>query len=400
MLYADYNATSPLLPEVEEQMRPFFREEFGNPSSLHYALGRRAREAIEGARSRVASLLGAIHEEVVFVSSGTESCFSALIGAFLARPHRKRMVCSAVEHAAVLETLHLLEEPMFGCSVTKISPNKDGSLDLGKVSQAITPETGIVSFMLANNETGVVFPVKQICEMAHRQGALVHVDAVQAVGKMPLSFSDLGVDFISLTGHKFGAPKGIGALVIRKDLMNGEIQWKPVMRGGGQEGGRRGSTEAVPLIVGIGEAARSVKEFLANGHTEKLREVRDSFEKTLLQFLPDSVIHGSSTRRLVNTSSVFLRGILAQELLQSLGEKGVMFSAGAACKTKKAEPSHVLKSMGLSTMECLSTIRVSFGFNSLAEDGKFLAEMIAEEGTRLRERARVLVGEKLGLVNK
>ena len=387
LLYADFNATTPLAPGVLEKMRPFLREEFGNPSSLSSALGRRAREAIEEARSHVAALLGAAPEEVVFVSGGSEASFHALVGAYIARQKGTEVLTSVVEHPAVFETLHFLEESL-GARVTKLPVDATCRLDLGPLKTALEKEISVVSFMLANNETGGCLPLDEVVSLLQGKGITVHTDAVQAVGKMPIHFSNSGIDLLSVSAHKLGGPKGIGALVIGKSSA-----WKAVFKAGGQEGGKRGGTEAVSLIAGFGVAARVRAGELRGGLEDRLAALRDEFEKLLLRQIDGVQINAESCHRLCNTSSVRIANVAGHELAARLAEKGIIVSTGSACKTSVIEPSHVLKGMGLGTMHCLETLRVSFGVESGKGDAAALVREIKAEVERYRAQALERVGQ-------
>ncbi|MFN8390418.1 MAG: cysteine desulfurase family protein [Bdellovibrionota bacterium] len=380
--YLDYNSTAPIADGVLHAVRPFLSNEFGNPSSKTNRLGQRAREAIETARGHVANLVGSRADQVVFTSGGTESCFAALVGAFRAQKNKRHLVISAVEHPAVTEAAEFLRT-MCGVEVTQVSVNRNGRLNIDELFEAIRPQTGVLSFMLANNETGVLFPVPEIVEMAHARGLLVHTDAVQAIGKIPVSFAELGVDLLSLSAHKFGGVKGSGALVIRDNAL-----WEPVVKGGGQEGGRRGGTEAVALIVAQGEAAKNRKQQLDAGMAEGVRSVRDFFEAALAERIPEVMINGAAMNRLPNTSSVQFEGVVAQELVQALAERGIIVSAGSACKAGSAEPSTVLRSMGLSVVQCLSTLRFSFGPHASRESVLHTIDILCETVAYFRAEMR------------
>ncbi len=353
--YFDYNSTSPVVESISSTIRPYITNEFGNPSNKFSPLGKKAKEAIETARDQLAALVGARSDEIVFTSGGTESCFAALVGAFRARVEKRHLIISAVEHSAVGEAAAFLHD-MCGIDVSVIPVDRNGELDLDRLFEEIRIDTGVLSFMFANNETGVLFPLREIIGMAHSRGILVHTDAVQGVGRVPLSFKELGVDLLSLTAHKFGGLKGAGALIVRSDT-----PWEAVVKGGGQEGGRRGGTEAVPQIVAMGEAARVTRAELAAGSPVHLEAVRNFFESTLRERIPNIFINGERTARLPNTSSVRFEGVVAEEIIPVLAKRGIVVSAGSACKTTSVEPSHVLRAMGLSTVECLSAIRFSFG---------------------------------------
>lgn len=372
-LYFDYNSTTPFAPGVLEAMLPFLSKEFGNPSSNGNPYGRRAKQALQTAREQVSQFLDARPEEVIFTSGGTESIFSALVGVFRAQPQKKHLITSVVEHPAVLQAAEFLRE-MCGVEVSKISVSSQGELDLNELRSAIREDTAVLSFMYANNETGICFPIKEISEIAKAQGVLLHTDAVQATGKELISFSSLGVDLLSLSGHKFGASKGVGALLLKADT-----PWKPLTPGGGQESGRRGGTECVSLLVGLGAASEYRLKQLQAGASEEVEKLRDLFEKRFLEIFPTGKINGKTQRRLRNTSNIVLPGVPSAELLPRLALRGISLSAGAACKASSVEPSYVLRALGLSLEDCLSTLRVSFGFSSSEEEMEVLLQSLREE---------------------
>lgn len=390
MIYADYNATSPVLPSVVEAMSPYFAEEFANSASEHYPAGRRAAEAIARARAQIAHLVNAHEDEVVFVSGGTEAAFAALLGAYLARPARRHFLASPVEHSAVREALHTLTRPPLGALPEFLEVDSAGSLQQERLQSAVRADTGVAALMVANNETGVMWDLADTARLLRERGVVTFADAVQAVGKVPVDFQMLDVDLMSISAHKIGGPKGIGALVIR-----GGTPWISPMPGGGQERGRRGGTSPVPLIVGFGEAAALAELRLNNQRLNALRACRDAFETRLLSALPESRIQARDVARLPNTSSVTLPGVAALELVRALGERGVMIGVGSACHAREAEPSHVLRAMGLSVQECLATIRVSFGPDTREEQAVLLAEIISAEANAQRERTTKLVSERL-----
>jgi cysteine desulfurase len=370
MLYADYNATAPLLPSVKEVMEPFFGEYFANPSSS-YPLGRFARNAIEQARENVSKLVNCHHEQVVFLSSGTESCFSALVGSVKRDFSKKHIIASCVEHPAVLETLSFLAEPHFQCRTSFVPVNSRGGLLLEDFLTILSDNVQIATIMHANNETGVLFPVNNISQLCRERGVVFHTDATQAVGRIEVDFKKIGCHFMSFSAHKMGGPKGVGALIVESDDI-----WEGVMVGGGQENGRRGGTYSVAEIVGFGEACKYVAEQLRRDYSNSLKEIRDYFETKVLEIIPNVHIHGQSELRLPNTSSLVIEGISGTNLVKTLGEQDIMISTGSACSSDKLTPSHVLRAMGLSVLSCLGTLRVSFGHNSSKEEAGKLAQIL------------------------
>lgn len=352
MLYADFNATAPLSPSVFARMRPYLEEEFGNPSSTQSELGKKARAAVEEARAEVAALVGAEPEEIIFLSGGTESCFHALAGLF--GPNIHSVYRSAVEHPCVSEALVTLHE-RFGANIETLPVTTDGALRQQSVD-SIQPRS-IVSVMTANNETGILFPVSELAQTLGSREVLVHTDAVQAVGKIPITFSSSSLTALSLSAHKFGGPKGIGALVLRRGTL-----FRPLIRGGGQERGLRGGTEAVALIVGMGEAARQRSLALAKGLG--VGPVRDSFETELQRQIPSVQIHGQRLARLPNTSCISIPGLIGGAIVQRLVQNDIIVSAGAACKSGALQPSAVLTAMSVPAEVALGTVRVSFALDT------------------------------------
>ncbi len=362
MIYLDANATTPVDPAVLEVMLPFLREHFANPSA-GYAGGRVAHRAVEKARSQVAALLHAEAEEVIFTSGGTESINAVHASARALWPQKPELIITGTEHPAVLESATRWQAQ--GGTVAHAPVHADGRVDLDALRRAVRPgSTALVSIMWANNETGVIAPMDEIVEIAHAAGALAHTDAVQAAGKIPLDVKRTPVDFLSLSGHKMHAPKGIGAL-----YASHRVRFAPFLVGGGQEKERRSGTENVPGIVALGKAAELCLEHLADGTTAgRIRQMRDRFEHLLRQGVPEMRVHGSAAHRLHTTSSFCLPGVDAAGMLILLDRHGVCVSAGSACHTGALHPSHVLEAMGISAHDAACTLRVSFHrFNTPAE---------------------------------
>lgn len=356
MIYLDNNATTPLDPAVVEAMLPFLTESYGNPSSGH-RFGREARYAIDLARKRVAALLDCDPSEIVFTSGGTESSNAAINSALQFDPARRQIITSVVEHSAVRR--HCQAWQGQGCNVTFLGVDPDGNLDLDELEDAIGPETAIVSIMSANNETGVLFPIERIAEICRTKGVLLHTDAVQAVGKMPIHLRKSGIHFLSLSAHKFYGPKGVGALYIKKGT-----PFRPSIIGGGQENSQRAGTENVASIVGMGKAAERSGESLAEEET-KVRPMRDSFERAIARDVTDVTINGQRSARLPNTSNLSFSSIEAQSALILLDQLGICCSAGSACRSGSTDASHVLNAMQLPEDRLRGSLRFSFGrFNS------------------------------------
>jgi cysteine desulfurase len=336
LIYLDHNATTPVLPEVLEAMLPYLREEWGNPSST-YRFGAKLKKTLETAREQVADLIGAHPMDIVFTSGGTESDNTALHAMARAYPEKRRLVTSAVEHSAVLSYCRDLERQ--GWRVTYLPVDREGLLSLADLEAAITPETAGVSLMWANNETGVLFPVEEIASICQSRGVLFHCDAVQAAGKVPIDLKRVPIDYLALTGHKIGAPKGIGALYVRR-----KSPFSPFVHGGHQERGRRGGTENVALTVGLGVAA--VQAFKnVETYDPTLRPLRDALETGILGAVPGPERNGHRHHRLCNTTSIHFPGIDSEALLLLLDQAGICASSGSACLADSPDPSHVIAAM-------------------------------------------------------
>lgn len=358
-MYFDHNASTPVRPEVVEAMTKALRDLGANPSSAHRA-GQTVRAAVEKARGQVAALVHARPEDVVFVSGGTEGDHLAVVGAAWAqRAKGKRVAFAALEHHAVHGATEVLAE--LGWSVEHLPCDANGLTDPAGV-ESLPADTTVVSLMLANNETGVIQPVADLATRAHARGMLVHCDAVQAVGKVPVDVDALEIDFLVLSGHKFGGPKGAGALIVR-----GGAPLESLFRGSAHERGRRGGTENVPGIVGLGLAAELAAAELTSERT-RLRQLRDRFELGLKQALPEIVIHGVKAPRLPNTINVSFPGARSDHLLVALDSRGISASAGAACASGGVEPSPVLSAMGVARELAVCAIRFSFGRGTTADD--------------------------------
>jgi cysteine desulfurase len=359
IIYLDNNATTQLDPAVVEEMLPFLTTYYGNPSSA-YAFGAQVRDAIELARERVAALVGCLPAEIVFTSCGTESSNTAINSALQFQPNGQHIVTTAVEHSATYRHCELLAK--HGCAVTFVQVDQDGNLDLEELERAIRPETAIVSAMWANNETGVMFPVERIAEIARRKRVLFHTDAVQAAGKVPMRLADSATNFCSMSAHKLHGPKGVGALYI-----NRRSAFRPMLIGGTQENSRRAGTENVASIVGFGKAAECAAAALED-EQKRVRAMRDRFEQTLLTQVPGVSINGEGAPRLPNTSSVSFSGVESEAALILLDKHRICCSAGSACHAGSLEPSHVLRAMKLSDERTRGSLRFSFGrFNTEAD---------------------------------
>jgi cysteine desulfurase len=381
MIYLDHNATTPLDPRVLEAMLPYLRERFGNPSSP-YRTGRDAQEALERARRRMAECLGAVPDEIFFTSGGTESDNLALRGVVRALDASGRhLVTSSIEHHAVFKTCRDLESR--GFRVTYLPVNARGVVDIDAFRNSLDRETILVSVMLANNETGVIQPVEQIVELARARGILVHTDAVQALGKLPLRFHDLGVDLASFSAHKIGGPKGVGALYLKRGT-----PIRPLSTGGGHERGLRAGTENVAGIVGLSEATALACR--AQGEEmERLRRLREKLETELCASLDEVIVNGAAAPRVANTANVCFKGVEGESIVLQLDLAGICVSTGSACTTGEPEPSHVLLSMGVDRLAAKSAIRFSLGKTTTNEDIASTVPIVVETVRRLRSISSV-----------
>lgn len=349
-VYLDNNATTIIAPKVTDAMLPYFKDLYGNPSSMH-RFGGMVAEGVDTARERLADLLRCAPEEVIFTSSGTESDNTAFWSALQSQPEKRHIVTTKVEHPAVLNVCRFYEHQ--GYHVTYLDVNEKGCLDLDEYAEALTPDTALVSIMWANNEIGNIYPIKKMAEMAKEKGILFHTDAVQAVGKVDVDLKNVPVDMLSLSGHKIHAPKGIGALYVRKGT-----RFRPFIRGGHQEGGRRGGTENVPYIVGLGEAAQLCKEFI-NVERTQVAELRNKLENGLLSSIPDCRVNGNVEDRLPNTSNISFKNVEGEAILLLLDRLGIAASSGSACTSGSLEPSHVLMAMHVPFNYAHGSIRLS-----------------------------------------
>ena len=375
-VYVDNNATTKVAPEVLEEMLPYFSEFYGNPSSMHF-FGGQVQKKVNEAREKVADLLGADPSEVVFTSCGTESDNAAILGTLDSYPEKRHLITTRVEHPAVGNVSTYLGRK--GYRVTELSVDREGRLDLDELREFLTDETALVTIMYANNETGVIFPIEEIGEMVKARGISFHTDAVQTVGKIPIDQKKSRVDMLSLSGHKLHAPKGIGVLYIRKGT-----KFSPFMIGGHQEKGRRGGTENVPYIIGLGKACELAKKHLDEENT-RIKALRDYLEAKILEKIPNTLVNGDPLHRLPNTVSVSFEYVEGESILLLLSDLGICASSGSACTSGSLEPSHVLRAMGVPFTAAHGSIRFSLSIYNTKEEMDYIIEHLPPIIQRLRD---------------
>lgn len=375
-IYMDHSATTPVASEVLDAMLPYFEEKFGNASSLH-SFGLEAKEALESSREKVAKLLGASPEEVIFTSGGTESDNLALKGiAYRNKEKGKHIITTAIEHPAVLEVCRKLEKE--GFEVTYLPVTGDGFVDLASLEGAVRKDTILISVMHANNEIGTIQPLEEIGKIAAEKDIYFHTDAVQTAGKIAADVNHLGVDLLSLSAHKLYGPKGVGALYIRKGT-----RMESIVQGGGHERGLRSGTENISGIVGLGRAAVLAEETMS-AEADRLTKLRDRLAKLVLDKVKDAWINGSMTKRLPSNLNFGFKYVEGESLLLFLDSKGIAVSTGSACSSHKLEPSHVLRALGLSPEECHGSLRITMGRSNTIEDVDYVAQSIEEAVERFR----------------
>jgi len=375
-VYLDNNATTQVAPEVVEEMQPYFHDLYGNPSSMHSFGGQISRK-VEEAREKVARLLGAHPDEIVFTSCGTESDNAAIMATLDRHPEKRHFVTTRVEHPAVWNLCPYLRSK--GYRISELSVDRKGRLDLDELKSVLSDDTALVSVMYANNETGVIFPIEEIGRIVKARGIPVHTDAVQAVGKIPLDMSKSSVDMLSLSGHKLHAPKGIGVLYLRRGT-----KFTPLMKGGHQEKGRRGGTENVPYIVGLGKAAELALERMGEENT-RIRALRDRMEKGIVESIPNTIVNGDVENRLPNTSSVCFEYVEGESILMMIDELGICASSGSACTSGSLEPSHVLRAMGVPFTAAHGSIRLSLSVYNTDEEIDYIIKHLPPIIEKLRE---------------
>jgi cysteine desulfurase len=366
-IYVDNNATTRVDPQVLEVMLPYFNDFYGNPSSMH-SFGGEVAHKIDEARIKVASLVNASPDEIVFTSCGTESNSTAIHATISSIPDKKHIITSRVEHPAVKNLCEYLSKK--GYRITFVPVDRKGMLDVDYLYNSLTDDTAIVSVMWANNETGMIFPIEEISQVVKQKGIVFHTDAVQAIGKVPVDVDKSKVDMLSLSGHKVHAPKGVGALFVRKGT-----RFSPFLIGGHQEGGRRGGTENVVSIIGLGKASELAENHLEEV-TTRVGQLRDKLESELLRRIPNSMINGDSENRLPNTTSISFEYVEGESILLMIDEFGICASSGSACTSGSLEPSHVLRAMGVPFTAAHGSIRFSLSIYNTEEEIDFIIEKL------------------------
>lgn len=375
-IYFDNNATTKVAEEVLEEIKPFFCELYGNPSSMH-TFGGQVGHKIRHAREQVSGLLGCDPSEIIFTGCGTESDNTAIKGTLAAVPNKRKVITTRVEHPAVLAVCRDLEN--HGYTVTELGVDKYGRLDLAELEESIDGDTAIVTIMYANNETGVIFPIEKISKLVTDKGVVFHTDAVQAVGKIPLNLAKSHIDLLSLSGHKLHGPKGVGVLYVRKGT-----RLSPFMLGGHQEGGRRAGTENVPGIVGLGKACELAAENIEE-ETRKVKYLRDKLENAILKSCPDCRLNGDKENRLPNTSNISFEYIEGEAILLLLDRFGICASSGSACTSGSLEPSHVLRAMGVPFTAAHGSIRFSLSRYNTEQEVDYTIEVMPKIVNQLRK---------------
>ena len=378
VIYMDNNATTRVAPEVLDAMMPYLSDYYGNPSSMH-TFGGQVGQAVTQARQAVADLLGAFPEEIVFTSCGTESDSTAILSALQTFPEKNHVVTTRVEHPAVknlCDNLEIFTGRKY--HTTRLHVEADGTLDLQRFKDSLTDETAIVSVMWANNETGVIFPVEEMARLTKERGILFHTDAVQAVGKIPINLKETAIDFLSLSGHKLHAPKGVGVLYVRK-----RTPFVPFLNGGHQEKGRRGGTENVASIVGLGKACELAATHMVEENT-RVRALRDKLEKGLLSSIPKALLNGHPEQRLPNTANVSFEYVEGEAILLHMNQFNICASSGSACTSGSLEPSHVLRAMGVPFTAAHGSIRFSLSVYNTEDEVDFVLEKMPAIIAKLR----------------
>jgi len=379
VIYLDNNATTRIAPEVVEAMMPYLTDFYGNPSSMH-TFGGTVGGALKNARQQVADLLGCDSEEITFTSCGTESDSTAILSAIRTYPEKRHVITTRVEHPAVKNLCDTLEAVTgHKYKVTRLKVDAEGMIDLNEYEAALTEDTAIASIMWANNETGVIFPVEEMARMAKARGVLFHTDAVQAVGKVPIDLKNLDIDFLSMSGHKLHAPKGVGILYVKRGTL-----FVPFLTGGHQEHGRRGGTENVASIVGLGRACQLAGEKMTEENT-KVKALRDRLEEGLMTKIPKSMLNGHKESRLPNTTNISFEYVEGEAILLHMNEHNICASSGSACTSGSLEPSHVLRAMGVPFTAAHGSIRFSLSIYNTEEEIDYVVKVMPQIIASLRE---------------
>jgi len=376
VIYADNNATTQVAPEVLEEMLPYFNEFYGNPSSMH-SFGGSVGQKLKEARANVAALIGAAPEEIVFTSCGTESDSTAIRAAILSEPDKRHIITTRVEHPAIKNLFEFLGKN--GYRTTFVPVDRRGNLDLDYLYKSLSDDTAIVSIMWANNESGVIFPIEEISREVRERGVVFHTDAVQVAGKIPIDLKNVSVDMLALSGHKFHGPKGIGVLYVRKGT-----KFSPFLIGGHQESGRRGGTENVASIIGLGKACELAADQLQEKNT-RVKQLRDKLESELIKRVPQTIINGDTENRLPNTTSIAFEYVEGESILLMMDEFGICASSGSACTSGSLEPSHVLRAMGVPFTAAHGSVRFSLSVYNTQEEIDFIIAKLPPIIERLRE---------------
>lgn len=376
VIYMDNNATTRVAPEVLEEMMPYLKDLYGNPSSMH-TFGGQVAHKIRRAREQVAALLGCEPDEIIFTSCGTESDNTAILGTLAAVPNKRTVITTRVEHPAVLGPCQHLEQ--HGYQIIELAVDRNGNLDMAEFESVISDDTALITVMYANNETGVIFPVEPMAAISKDKGIPFHTDAVQAVGKIPLNMKESNIDLLSLSGHKLHAPKGVGVLYVRRGT-----RISPYMLGGHQEANRRGGTENVAGIVALGKACELAQQSMEDENT-RVKALRDRLQGKILATCPDCMVNGNVQNRLPNTLNVSFEFIEGESILMMLDRFGICASSGSACTSGSLEPSHVLRAMGIPFTAAHGSIRFSLSRYNTQDEVDFVAEKLPAIVNRLRE---------------
>lgn len=387
VVYVDNNATTQVAPEVLEEMLPYFHDLYGNPSSMH-SFGGQVGAKLKEARQKMASLIGATPDEILVTSCGSESDNTAIRATLESYPDKKHIITTRVEHPAILNLCEYLAEN--GYRITFLPVDRQGRLNPEDLYNSLSDNTAIVSIMWANNETGVIFPIEEMARVVRERGVVFHTDAVQAVGKIPINVQQVPVDMLSLSGHKLHGPKGIGALYIRKGT-----KFSPFLIGGHQERGRRGGTENVASIIGLGKACELAAKHIGE-ENERVKHLRDKLENEILKRVPNAMVNGDRERRLPNTTGISFEYVEGEAILLMMNELGICASSGSACTSGSLEPSHVLRAMGVPFTAAHGSIRFSLSIYNTEEEIDFIVEQLPPIIERLRELSPYWTDSEMG----